>query len=57
MGATTYAAETPQTAVSIEDGGRTSISITDVTPREEQEDETQSDYAVGGLLAHPNPDR
>ena len=40
---TTAFAEEPQTVVNTENGGA-SISITDITPREEQEDETESSF-------------
>lgn len=40
---TTAFAEEPQTMVDTENGGA-SISITDITPREEQEDETESPF-------------
>lgn len=40
---TTAFAEEPQTVVNTENGGA-SISITDITPREEQEDETESPF-------------
>ena len=43
---TTAFAEEPQTVVNTENGG-TSISITDITPREEQEDETESSFQTG----------
>lgn len=43
---TTAFAEEPQTVVNTENGGA-SISITDITPREEQEDETESSFQTG----------
>ena len=43
---TTAFAEEPQTVVNTENGGA-SISITDITPREEQEDETKSSFQTG----------
>ena len=43
---TTAFAEEPQTMVNTENGGA-SISITDITPREEQEDETESSFQTG----------
>lgn len=43
---TTAFAEEPQTVVNTEKGGA-SISITDITPREEQEDETKSSFQTG----------
>ena len=46
MSVTAYA-ETPQTVVSAGEDGGTSITITDITPREEEQDEAQRDYTVG----------
>ena len=43
---TTAFAEEPQTVVNTGNGGA-SISITDITPREEQEDETKSSFQTG----------
>lgn len=43
---TTAFAEEPQTVVNTENGGA-SISITDITPREEQKDETESSFQTG----------
>lgn len=41
-------AETPKTTVAADENGGTSITITDVTPREEEKDESKTDYTVGG---------
>jgi hypothetical protein len=43
-----YAAETPQTVID-ETGTGTSISITDITPREEDTDEAKVQYTTGSF--------
>lgn len=43
-----YAAETPQTVID-ENSSGTSISITDITPREEEADEAKEQYTTGSF--------
>ena len=47
MGTTAFAQE-PQTVVGTGENGETSITITDITPREEKKDETETRFQTGG---------